>query len=380
MRKRRSRTFAGNHGGRWAERRVAARRASAEPRRSLIPIEATIAFALASPLIAVLISKAVLFDFWTDGLHVLVLCVVTCTGVSLTLHAVFEGLVARLPLVQRRHPARVVVYLVVASMIATGVMWPAAYVMNLVSTATDWEPARRFAQAITVTLSYLALTRLFRRMTERIADERNRAVAERAAGLTARLQALQARTNPHFLFNTLNSVMSLIAKQPGEAEQMVRQLAKLTRYFLEGTDQTYVALGRELDAVRDYLGIEQVRFGDRLRIDIEVAADIDLEMRVPPMVLQPLAENAVLHGVSRRIHGGHVRVAVQRGADHCIDLAVTDDGADAGSSGHVGTQTSLANLKERLLLVYGGRAALTTSRSADGGFRAQVTLPASDAP
>ena len=240
------------------------------------------------------------------------------------------------------------VYVASCAFISTGVMWPSAYAMQGLSTVMEWEPARRIAQANVVMFSYLALALVFKRMSERIADERNRAITEHAAALTARLQALQARTNPHFLFNTLNSVMSLIAKQPAQAERMVGRLATLMRYFLEGSDQSYVSLRSELDTVRDYFGIEQVRFGDRLRTAIDVAADIDLELRVPPMVLQPLTENAVLHSVSRRISGGCVRVTVQRGAGDLVELTVTDDGADAGASGHVGTRTSLANLKERL--------------------------------
>jgi LytS/YehU family sensor histidine kinase len=161
---------------------------------------------------------------------------------------------------------------------------------------------------------------------------------------------------------------------------MVQQLARLLRYALEGSDRTFVSLGDELDAVRCYLGIEQARFGARLRVAIDVAADVDLEMHVPPMVLQPLAENAVLHSVSRRVDGGCVRVAVLRGADHTVDLTVADDGADAGSAAHVGMRSGLANLRERLLIVYGDRAALLTSRSPDGGFCARVNLPASNLP
>jgi two-component system sensor histidine kinase AlgZ len=355
-------------------------RALASPglhRRTLIPREAMVVFALASPMLALLMSRAVLFGPWHEGVSILAFCVFTCTTIAGALCLVFDGVLSHLACVKRRHPARFALYAIIAAAVAACIMWPSAVAMRSITPELGAQPIRRVVQAIIVTYFYLALTLVFKRMCERITAEHSRAVTERAAALTARLQALQARTNPHFLFNTLNSIMSLVAGRPSQAENMIGLLAKHIRYALEGSERSFVALGVELDAVRDYLGIEQVRFGPRLRVDIAVATDVDLEMHVPPMVLQPLAENAVLHSVSRRIAGGTVRVAVQRRPGDGIDLSVVDDGADAGSSAHIGTRTSLANLRERLLLVYGGRAALMTSYAAGGGFCARVTLPAS---
>jgi two-component system, LytTR family, sensor histidine kinase AlgZ len=147
------------------------------------------------------------------------------------------------------------------------------------------------------------------------------------------------------------------------------------RYSLERAEQPHVALRDELDAVRDYLEIELVRFGSRLRASVEVDEHVDLGSRVPPMVLQPLVENAVLHGIGRSVAGGAVRVTVA-GLDHGrIDLAVDDDGPTAGAAPHVGTRTSLANLEERLRIVYGDRATLVVGPRPAGGFRARVLLP-----
>jgi LytS/YehU family sensor histidine kinase len=222
---------------------------------------------------------------------------------------------------------------------------------------------------------YLATMRQFKRMGERIANERNRALAERSTALHARFHALQARTNPHFLFNALNSVMSLIGKDPGLAELLLARLSTLLRYSVEGSQQRHVALGAELQAVRDYLEIEQVRFGPRLRVEIRVDRDADLAARIPPMVLQPLVENAVLHGVGPSVDGGCVEVRVARRGSALIELTVDDDGRCAAPSAHVGTRTSLSNLEERLRIVYGAQAMFIAGPRAGGGFRARITVP-----
>jgi len=225
-----------------------------------------------------------------------------------------------------------------------------------------------------VTTIFLGAALIFKRMSERIADEQSRALIERSAALAARFQALQARTNPHFLFNTLNSVLSLIRTNPGQAEDVVARLAALLRYSLERSEQPHVSLREEVGAVRDYLAIEAVRFGDRLRVELDIGGGVDLEMRVPPMVLQPLVENAVLHGVRRCVEGGLVRVTAIGRADGSLDITVDDDGP--GASPHVGTGTSLLNLEERLVIAYGARAALVAGRHPAGGFRARLSLPA----
>jgi LytS/YehU family sensor histidine kinase len=336
-----------------------------------------VVFALTSPLLAVVLTRAVLFGPWSDSLYILGFCVFTCTTITGALYVVFDGVLSHIACVKHRHPARFALYGLAAAVVATSIMWPSAKAMASIAPHLQAQPLQRVIQALIVTYFYLALALVFKRMSERIAVEHSRAVTERAAALTARLQALQARTDPHFLFNTLNSIMSLVASRPSQAEDMIGQLAKHMRYALEGSERSLVALGDELEAVRDYLGIEQVRFGDRLGVDIAVGPEIDLAMRVPAMVLQPLAENAVLHGVSRRVDGGRIRLAVQRGPGDIVELAVCNDGADDGAPVHVGTGTSLANLRERLLLMYGGRAALTSARTAGGGFCARVTLPVS---
>lgn len=195
----------------------------------------------------------------------------------------------------------------------------------------------------------------------------------RQTALRAQLDALQARTDPHFLFNTLNTVAGLIDEDPRTAERMLERLSAVFRYALSGSSRAWVCLEDELQAVRDYLAVEQIRFGDRLTI----AFDVDPATKtllIPPLVLQPLVENAVLHGVAPRTEGGSIRVEAAR-RDGMLALAVEDDGPGFGRSAHRGSGTSLENLRERLKLVYGERATLETVERERGGCRAGLLLP-----
>lgn len=346
-------------------------------RRGLLPRETLIALVVASPLLAILLSKNAIYGPWSARLRFVAGAFAYAAAIAVSLHALFDGLLVRLPRGVLQHPVRFVLYWITAVATVAGVT--AAFAPVFAAMNLSFDPVRRDVQGGVIVSFYLAAALLFKRATRRIADEQSRAMTARAAALDARFQALQARTNPHFLFNTLNSIMSLIGKDPAQAEQVVGQLATLMRYAIEGADRSHVSLREELSAVRDYLAIEQVRFGERLAVEVQVADDVNLDARVPPMILQPLVENAVLHGASRSVAGGLVRVtaAVHRRprGDEGIELTVDDDGASAGASPHLGTGTSLSNLHERLQIVYGEHAGLAAGRRPGGGFRARLTLP-----
>lgn len=332
-----------------------------------------LAFVLASPLVAVTLSKDVLHGTWPVRAHVVGGVFSYTLAISLALYAMFEGLLSRLGFVQRRHPARLVAYGVVVALVVAAAT--VAFEPLLGSTGIRTDQFRHMVQALVIVSVYLATMMQFKHMGERIADERGRTLVERSTALHARFQALQARTNPHFLFNALNSIMSLIGTDPRLAERMLARLSTLLRYSVEGSEQRHVALRAELQAVTDYLEIEQVRFGPRLRVEICVDPDVDLATRIPPMVLQPLAENAVLHGVGPSVEGGRIELRVSRRADARIELTVDDDGSGPAPSPHVGTQTSLSNLEERLQIVYGGRATFAAGPRPGGGFRARIVVP-----
>lgn len=196
----------------------------------------------------------------------------------------------------------------------------------------------------------------------------------REAELDARLQALQARTNPHFLFNSLNALAGLIVEDPERAERLVERLAGVYRHALERAGVSWIRLDEELRAVEDYLAVEEIRLGGRLRVDLECDEAAGRAL-VPPMILQPLVENAVLHGVAGRAEGGRVRVRITREPERLL-LVVEDDGPGPGASRHRGSGTALATLRERLRLSHGGAASVTVAPAGDaGGCRVSVALP-----
>ncbi len=175
----------------------------------------------------------------------------------------------------------------------------------------------------------------------------------RFAAHQAQLTALQAQTNPHFLFNSLNGLRGLILEDPHAAQGMVTRLAQLLRYSLNQSQRRTVSLGEELDAVRDYLAIEQIRFEDRLQVCWHLDPALN-QQAVPPMSLQTLVENALKHGIATQPAGGEVRIDVQvREAN--LYLEVTSPGQLTTDSK---PGTGLRNLKERLQLLYGKLASL----------------------
>jgi sensor histidine kinase YesM len=186
----------------------------------------------------------------------------------------------------------------------------------------------------------------------------------------ARLSALEARVQPHFLFNTLNSIASLVHSDPAGAERMITQLASLLRSSLDRESVALVPLSEEIASVRDYLEIEAVRLGERLRFSLDVP-DSAGSVAVPRLALQTLVENAVKHVVAVRRHGGTIRVSAESSASR-LALTVEDDGPgfdrDAIASGH-----GLSLLRERIAMLYDGAAELTVGGTRGG--RVSLTVP-----
>lgn len=196
----------------------------------------------------------------------------------------------------------------------------------------------------------------------------------REAELRAKLEALQARTHPHFLFNSLNTAAGLIAEDPVKAEQVIERLSNLYRHVLQRSDAAWIRLDEEVQAVRDYLEVESLRLGERLRHEIRCDEAV-MSTMVPPMILQPLVENAVLHGIASRREGGSVLVIAEQVAG-TLRLVVEDDGPGPGSSGHRGTGSSFEDLRARLRLACGEGASVTMERATpEGGCRVVVDIP-----
>jgi two-component system LytT family sensor kinase len=197
--------------------------------------------------------------------------------------------------------------------------------------------------------------------------------------LEARLDALQRQINPHFLFNTLNSIASLVRNKPELARQMTVKLANILRALLKDHD-AYVPLREELKFTDDYLDIEVVRFGsDKLRVE----KDIDprtLEVLVPSILLQPLIENSIKHGLEPRIHGGTVTLRSRLEGDR-ISIEVSDDGV--GMTGRpesairrTGSGIGMKNVQERLEVLYGNQASFNVVSNPGRGTMVSIELPA----
>ena len=186
----------------------------------------------------------------------------------------------------------------------------------------------------------------------------------------ARLQALQARIRPHFLFNSLNAVLSLIRRDPKRAERSLEDLADLFRTLMADARQ-FVRLADEIALLERYADIEQLRLGDRLRITWELDA-APSDALLPPMVLQPLLENAVYHGVEPGTGVGDVLVRVERRGDR-VHAAIENPHLEAGNQ-RAGNRMALENIRERLALFFDAEARLET-RIGNGRYRVDIEIP-----
>jgi two-component system, LytTR family, sensor kinase len=166
----------------------------------------------------------------------------------------------------------------------------------------------------------------------------------------AELRALQAQINPHFLFNALNALYAAIPRSAGGARSTVLNLADIFRYFLQN-DRSAIALSEELKIIRAYLEVEQLRLGDRLRVEIDVDKSAAL-VQIPPLSIQPLVENAVKHGVARRTGPGHVVLRIRRG-NGVLRVEVRDSGGAVLPSQGSHSGVGLDNVRQRLRLAYG---------------------------
>ena len=213
----------------------------------------------------------------------------------------------------------------------------------------------------------------YERLKKRAREFELREERLRRAALRAELSALQARTDPHFLFNTLNTLSGLIEEDPAKASEMLDRLAGVFRYALEGSRAASVPLAEELRAVEAYLQVEAIRFGSRFTWTIDAPPELSDEA-VPPLFLQPLVENALVHGVAQKCGSARVDVRLTR-RDRFIHVEVDDDGPGPGGSNVSGSGNALRDLRERLKLLFGTETSLQTGAGPLGGFRATLDIP-----
>jgi two-component system LytT family sensor kinase len=204
--------------------------------------------------------------------------------------------------------------------------------------------------------------------------ERRRADRAVATAQLARLQALQSQLEPHFLFNTLNAISSLVAEGRNDAASaMIARLSDFLRLTMQTSETPEITLGQELAFVRQYLDIQQLRFGERLGFEFSITSEA-MQAVVPTLILQPLVENAVRHGILPRANGGRVTVSA-RTENGSLLLNVDDDGLGMRRSTSRAAGLGLSNTATRLAEHYGGRADLTIGRSNAGGVGIAISIP-----
>ncbi len=224
--------------------------------------------------------------------------------------------------------------------------------------------------------AYIALIGLahagvfYRRYRER---EQQAAVLESRLN-QARLRALQAQLQPHFLFNTLNGIATLLRRDPATAEEMLLSLSDLLRIALSSSHRQEIPLREELDFLGRYLGIQRMRFGDRLRVTEEIEPSAT-DCLVPALLLQPLVENAIRHGLEPSGRPGELRIAAARD-EEWLRLTVEDDGVGLPSGDLRRAGVGLANVRERLAALYGAAHEFSVAERPGGGVVVNIRLPA----
>ena len=268
--------------------------------------------------------------------------------------------------------------LIVVSLV--GESWFAA--LQVLLNPWDYEQQPTFIGAWTTSwpyqvLPYLVVYALICVITY-IADARERTARLNEELSKAQLAALRRQIEPHFMFNTLNSIAGLVRSAENDAAvSMIVGLSEFLRRATEDSHRAQVTLEEEVEYLQRYLDIQKVRFGERLQVSVEIPAEI-LHAQVPNLLLQPLVENAIKHGIAQRVAGGTVRVT---GACHNGDLRLTVYNDAATSSAQpegANTGVGLSNLRTRLRILHGDQSGLQLTHAA-GGAEVVVTLPFSEA-
>jgi len=230
---------------------------------------------------------------------------------------------------------------------------------------------RNLPLCLVITIGLGIVITAFSRLRGRL--DKEELARERALKLAseAQLASLESRLHPHFLFNTLNSVSSLIPVDPARAERLIERMAALLRFSLDAHSHGLVPVAQEMKVVGDYLEIEQARLGPRLRYTLDSAAGVG-DARVPPLAVQTLVENSIKHVIAPDRQGGEIRVRANQ-ENGILQIEVSDTGPgfalETAAPGH-----GLDNLRSRLAMLFGGKAELRVARQ-DGWTTVSLILP-----
>jgi hypothetical protein len=190
--------------------------------------------------------------------------------------------------------------------------------------------------------------------------------------IEARFAILQSKVNPHFLFNTLNTILDLIYKNPKKVESVILNLSEIYRRVLNLPEKEAIMLEKEINLVKSYLDIEKVRFNDRLQYDFSIAKELK-QFSIPPLIVQTLVENAVIHGISPKIEGGKIQIHANQ-IDNNVEIIVSDNGAGINKQKRF-TGFGLHGVQERLKLFYKNNALFEITNPDQGGTKIRMVLP-----
>jgi len=214
------------------------------------------------------------------------------------------------------------------------------------------------------------------KFSRQLQQQKEAALKAQAMAHEAQLKMLRYQLNPHFLFNTLNAISTLVLDGKAQtANGMVSSLSAFLRYSLDSDPVQRVTLAQEIDATNLYLGIEQLRFGERLRVNMDIAPEARTAL-VPSLILQPLIENAVKYAVSRREEGGTIQIQARRDGDS-LAIVIDDDGPGCPNFAERrdGHGVGLANTRERLSVLYGTQQDFSIANRTPRGVEVRIRLP-----
>ena len=269
-------------------------------------------------------------------------------------------------------------YTVLGTAIVTGSMWGFAFLTGRNGMLT-WIGTREqlFTSFVISLVVSLILSLVWKRRAEELtaqiafAEERERAEAAERTAAEAILRALQAQIEPHFLFNTLANVTSLIHAEPDKAKCMLEDFIAYLRATLASTREERTTLGSEFEMMRKFLSILQIRMGDRLRVRLNLPHEL-ANATMPPMLLQPLIENAIRHGLEPKLEGGSIDLTAER-QDDSLRISVLDTGL--GFSNSLSNGIGLKNVRERIEKLFGSKGGVSIEENQPSGTRVVVTIP-----
>ncbi len=269
-------------------------------------------------------------------------------------------------------------YATLGSIIVTLSMWGFAFVTGR-SGMLNWIGTREqfFTSFVISIVISLVLTTVWKRRADELhalialAEERERTESAERTAAEANLRALQAQIEPHFLFNTLANVTSLIHAKPDDAKRMLEDFIAYLRATLAATREERTTLSHEFEMMKNFLSILQIRMGDRLRVCIDLPSELH-GATIPPMLLQPLIENAIKHGLEPKVEGGRVNLIAERAGEQ-LRISVIDTGLGFGNKPSNGI--GLKNVRERVGKLYGNAGNVSIEENQPSGTRVVLSIP-----